>query len=221
MSPLTSNNYFITGTDTEVGKSFISAALLQRARHLGLSAFGFKPIAAGADEQDGQLVNEDGLLLQQYSHPRFPYSRHNPIVFSEPQSPHLCGDTTVDALLNETQGIPNADFTLVEGAGGWLVPINPSETLADYAKALKWPVILVVDIRLGCINHALLSSQLIGQQLAGWVANNRRGSDDNMISSIAERLSAPLLGSIGACSIEQASDQLMLPFELSAAQSRR
>lgn len=205
--------YFITGTDTEVGKSFVTAALLKRAHELGHTAFGFKPIAAGAQYFDGQLQNEDGQLLQQNSNPPFDYSTHNPIVFEPPQSPHLCGTTTLDQLISHTLAMPEADYQLIEGAGGWLVPINEHQTLADYANTLNIPVIMVVDIKLGCINHALLTANAIGEKLVGWVANNRRGAPTSMIQSIAQRVGAPLLGSIGHCNINTASQHLKLPNE--------
>ncbi|WP_119393243.1 dethiobiotin synthase [Salinibius halmophilus] len=205
--------YFITGTDTEVGKSFVTAALLARAAQQGRSAFGFKPIAAGATWHNGALENEDGQLLQQYSSPSYDYSVHNPIVFADPQSPHLCQATSLQSLINLSQQIPPADYQLIEGAGGWFVPINEQQTLADYANALNIPVILVVDIKLGCINHALLSAQAIGSKLAGWVANNRHGSNQNMIDSIATRLTAPCLGTLGQTTINHAATLIQFPDE--------
>lgn len=203
--------YFITGTDTEVGKSFITAALLNKARAQGHTAFGFKPIAAGAELVNGQLQNVDGQLLQQYSHPSYDYQIHNPIVFKQPQSPHLCRPTSLEQLLQRTQALPSADYQFIEGAGGWQVPISEQHTLADYANALAIPVIMVVDIKLGCINHALLTANAIGKKLVGWVANNRRHAPDSMIRSIAQRLDAPLIGNLGHCSIDQASQHLKLP----------
>lgn len=182
--------YFLTGTDTDAGKTVVSAALLKQASHQGKRAFGLKPIASGSEWQkladDPQaapkLRNQDALLHQAYSQPQQPYSIHNPLCFEPAIAPHIAAEQaavplSVDSLLKACkEGLTQtADFQIIEGAGGWLVPLNSTETLADFAKALQYPVILVVGLRLGCINHACLTAKAIqrdGLPIAGWVANN-------------------------------------------------
>jgi dethiobiotin synthetase len=173
--------YFVTGTDTEVGKTFISTALLARAKHQGLTTAAVKPIASGAEFTANGLRNEDGVaLLKQCSLP-LRYEEINPVVFEPAIAPHIAAQkinriVRVDELKKYCQHVleKNAGFTLIEGAGGWRVPVNNEETLADLAKKLQLPIILVVGMRLGCINHAILTAEAIqrdGLHLAGWVAN--------------------------------------------------
>lgn len=183
--------YFITGTDTDAGKTLVSSALLQKAQQQGLTTFGLKPVAAGCELTDGEngkeWQNEDAQLLRQYSTEQQAYSTHNPIALEAAIAPHIAAEQENTALsCNDllTACQPGlsvaADFQLVEGAGGWLVPLNNTETLADFAAELDAEVILVVGLRLGCINHALLSAQVIQNsdaKLVGWVANSL---SDNM-----------------------------------------
>jgi len=178
--------YFITGTDTDAGKTLISSALLQKAQQRGLTTFGLKPVAAGCElangDNDKQWQNEDAQLLRQYSTEQQAYEVHNPIALQAAIAPHIAAEMentslTKNSLLAACQpGLQTAaDFQLVEGAGGWLVPLNYDETLADFAGELHAEVILVVGLRLGCINHALLSARIIqnsGCNLVGWVANS-------------------------------------------------
>ena len=173
--------YFLTGTDTDAGKTLISAALLQRASRDNVSAFGLKPIASGSDLTEHGLRNRDALLHQQYSSGELDYAIHNPITLAPAIAPHIAAkqaglDLSVASLLQAcAPGLSKtAELQLIEGAGGWLVPLNDRETLADYATTLACPVILVVGLRLGCINHACLSVEAIEQRgltVAGWVAN--------------------------------------------------
>ena len=179
--------YFLTGTDTDAGKTLISAALLQRAVKDGFSAFGLKPIASGSDPGTEGLRNRDALLHQQYSSNNVAYDIHNPITLEPAIAPHIAAAQaglalTCDSLSEAcAAGLSQtADRQIIEGAGGWLVPLNDDETLADFALALNLPVILVVGLRLGCINHACLSVSMIekmGLRVAGWVAN---GIDPDM-----------------------------------------
>lgn len=184
--------YFVSGTDTDAGKTCISSALLIQAQQQGLSAFGLKPIAAGyasADELTAAgfsslpaEVNLDALLLQATSQPRYALSLHNPWCFQDPLSPHLAAqrhgvtltlEQLTQACLHNLE-TADAAFNLIEGAGGWRVPFDAEQTLDRLAVALDLPVILVVGLRLGCLNHALLTAQAIahsGCRLAGWVAN--------------------------------------------------
>ena len=197
---------FVTGTDTEVGKTRVSVALLHRLRQQGLRVAGMKPVAAGCEETAAGLRNEDALALQAASSITLAYETLNPYAFAPPIAPHLAaGDAGVtieiERILTAYHDIAaRVDQVIVEGAGGWRVPLNDDQDMSDLAVALGLPVVLVVDIRLGCINHALLSAQAIavrGLPLAGWVANHAHGdyarSADN-IASIEARVGTPLLG---------------------------
>jgi len=204
-----SSAFFVTGTDTGAGKTTVSAALLYAARQQGLSTAAAKPVASGCEQTPEGLRNSDALsLLQQCSVP-LSYQAINPYAFAPPIAPHLAAAEAGIALSAATladavQTILNkgADLTLVEGAGGWRVPINRQETLADVARALNLPVILVVGIRLGCINHALLTLEAIqhdGLVCAGWVANGLEPDTARLqenLHSLQQHLSAPCLGQI-------------------------
>lgn len=176
------HRYFLTGTDTDAGKTLVSQLLLYRAQTLNLRGFGLKPVAAGCETINDQLSNSDARLLQQASSPSYDYSVHNPIALEAAVAPHIAAEQVGVELSVETLqtackpaiSLPT-DVTLVEGAGGWLVPLNQQQTLADFATALNLPVILVVGMKLGCINHAMLSAEIIlqsGLPLAGWIANH-------------------------------------------------
>jgi dethiobiotin synthetase len=203
-----SKGYFITGTDTEVGKTRVSVALLHRLQQQGLRAAGMKPVAAGCEETAAGLRNDDALALQAASSVALPYETLNPYALAPPIAPHLAARDAgvvieIDRILAAYRTIAaQVDSVVVEGAGGWRVPLNDDQDMSDLAVALGLPVVLVVDIRLGCINHALLSAQAIatsGLTLAGWVANHVHGdyarSADN-IASIEARIGTPLLGVI-------------------------
>ena len=201
--------FFIAGTDTGVGKTLVSAALLFKAQQQNLSTAALKPVAAGCEETLDGLRNEDALLLQKYCQPSLRYEQINPVALRAAIAPHIAAQQenrrlSVNGLSGFCRGVlmTRADFTVVEGAGGWRVPLNARETLADLAKELHLPVILVVGVRLGCINHTLLTVEAIvrdGLSLAGWVANvidaDMPCIDEN-IAAIAERLRAPCLGKI-------------------------
>ncbi len=202
-------SYFITGTDTDVGKSFAAAALLQAAQDAGARCFGLKPIAAGVIESTTDRCNEDALLLMQHSSVPLSYAQVNPVLLQEPIAPHLAAqregkNITVSRLAGYCRGalMTPAELVLVEGAGGWRVPLNRSETLADLAKELKLPVILVVGMRLGCLNHALLTAEAIaadGLTLAGWVANKidpEMSCYPENLDTLKFLLRAPLLAEI-------------------------
>lgn len=201
--------YFVTGTDTEIGKTTIAAGLLHAARRAGLSTAAAKPVASGCVATAEGLRNDDALaLLGQCSLP-LRYEEVNPLAFAPAIAPHLAareaGVRLDVASLQQAVGAilaRGADFTLVEGAGGWRVPLSGQETLSDLPVALNLPVILVVGVRLGCINHAVLSAEAIardGLRLAGWVANvvdaQTSRLDDNL-ATLAERLPAPCLGRV-------------------------
>ncbi|WP_095081327.1 dethiobiotin synthase [Pseudomonas sp. Irchel s3h17] len=201
--------YFITGTDTDVGKTTIAAGLLQAARSAGLSTAAGKPVASGCDVTPKGLRNADALaLLDQCSVP-LTYAEVNPMAFEPAIAPHLAARESGVALTVQSLLVPmrhilgkQADFTLIEGAGGWRVPLADQDNLSDLAMALGLPVILVVGVRLGCINHALLTAEAIardGLQLAGWVANiiePRTSRLEENLATLAERLPAPCLGKV-------------------------
>jgi dethiobiotin synthetase len=196
--------YFITGTDTEVGKTYATLALMQYVKRQGKTVLGMKPVAAGCELHDGKLKNEDALLLQKYASMQIDYDKINPYAYLQPVSPHIAGiDNPVNLdrigeALRTLQGL--ADIVLVEGAGGWYAPINDKQAISDLAQALALPVIMVVAIRLGCINHARLTYEAIrasGLPCAGWIANC---TDPDMLSgkeniaTITTIVDAPLLG---------------------------
>jgi dethiobiotin synthetase len=200
---------FITGTDTDVGKTLVSAALLYKCKSLSCSTVAMKPVAAGCEKTAQGLRNSDALTLQKFASIPLIYEQVNPLALEAAIAPHIAAQEqklslSVEHLKKPLQEILNrrADFTLIEGAGGWLVPLNKDETLADLARAFKLPVIMVVAIRLGCINHALLSARAIqadGLELVAWVANLVQGESDRYrenIASIQQRISAPLLATI-------------------------
>ena len=200
-----STAYFLTGTDTEIGKTHIACALLERARLLGLRATGLKPVAAGI-EADGE--NDDVRRIRQASNVALPAQIRNPYRFAPPIAPHLAAaqaGVEIDfaqiaaSLGNARQ---HADFVVVEGAGGFCIPLGPDQTSADLAVALQLPVILVVGLRLGCLNHALLTAEAItrrGLALAGWVGNHlatpMSHAAENM-ATLRALLPAPCLGEV-------------------------
>ena len=199
--------FFVTGTDTAVGKTFISSALLRLARNRGLRCIGMKPIAAGCRLEAGTLRNDDALALISASATTLSYETINPVPLEPPIAPHIAaaqaGRTLSAADLTaqcRAVAAQDVDFLLIEGAGGWLVPINDTETLADVCIEMRAPVILVVGMQLGCLNHALLTAAAIegaGLELAGWIANSVREAmpclDEN-VATLRTRLRAPCLG---------------------------
>ena len=174
--------FFVTGTDTEVGKTWVSCRLLERARETGLSCYGLKPVAAGCDETPDGWRNEDALQLMAASSVKLPYEMVNPVAFKAPIAPHIAAqqegkDVSLSRLGGDGRGALSAhpaDLILIEGAGGWRVPLNSREMLSGLAKELDVPVIQVVGMKLGCINHALLTAEAIekdGLRYAGTMAN--------------------------------------------------
>lgn len=195
--------YFITGTDTEIGKTHATCALLTTAAQQGLRAVGLKPVAAGTDA-DGR--NDDVLRLMAASNVVLPERTVNPWLLNEPLSPHIAArlagiEITMDPILesfNAAKGL--ADLILVEGVGGLYAPLSESLSQPDLIHALDLPVILVVGLRLGCLNHALLTAAAIqqhGLRFAGWIGNQIDpcflAQEDN-IQTLHERLKAPCLG---------------------------
>lgn len=197
---------FVTGTDTEVGKTLVAAALMHAYRRAGLRVAGMKPVSAGAYETPEGWRNDDVEALCAAANVAAPLEEINPYMFREPIAPHLAGalegravDTSVirerfDALSRR------ADAVVVEGAGGFLVPLNDREDFGDLAKLLGLPVVLTVGMRLGCINHALLTREAIlarGLVFGGWVANRidpQMHAFEGNLETLKTRMRAPLLG---------------------------
>ena len=199
---------FITGTDTGVGKTVATCALLRALRARGLKAAPMKPVAAGAEWIDGQWVNEDVRDLLAAAAGPFPREQVNPLLLRDPMAPHIAAQRegrtiTLAPLLSAYQALASqSDAVLVEGVGGFLVPLAHGLDTRDLAVALGLPVVLVVGLRLGCLNHALLTADAIrhaGLPLAGWVANAidpQMAVPDENIAALEARLDAPLLGRI-------------------------
>ncbi len=200
--------FFITGTDTGVGKTEITCALQLGLQKKGFTTKALKPVAAGCTQQDGMLKNLDALALMASASLPLSYEQVNPIALKQPASPHIAAkldgktlsvDEIIQPILNDDQ---TTQVTLVEGAGGWLVPINDTETLADFASTLKLPVILVVGLRLGCLNHALLSAHAIEHsklKLVAWIGNQIDPNMDYVEENhayLTQRLKAPCLGKV-------------------------
>ena len=198
--------YFVTGTDTGVGKTVVTLGLMQRLQAQGHSVAAMKPLASGCERHAAGMRNADALLLQQQASVMLAYDQVNPYAFGPAIAPHIAAKQAgiiieTVKIINKYNNIENSvDCMLVEGAGGWLVPLNENETLADLAQQLGLDIIMVVAIRLGCLNHALLTAAAItaaGCTLAGWVANllpPLYGSAEENISTLESRISAPLLG---------------------------
>jgi len=206
---MTPKRFFITGTDTNVGKTLVTGALLLNARACGLEAVGLKPVSAGCTRLNGRLVNDDALLLQRLSSVPLAYADINPVALEPAIAPHIAAARAgirprAAELVAHVRRIDAAghDVVLVEGAGGWRVPLNDAETLADVAVTLGYPVILVVAMRLGCLNHALLTAAAIraaGLTLAGWVANSTgptMDAFDENVQTLEQRLPGLRLGTV-------------------------
>ncbi len=202
---------FVTGTDTDAGKTLVTAGLLALACRRGLTTLGLKPIASGSETTPDGLCNADALALQAQCHPPVPYATVNPFAFAPAIAPHLAArrdgvTLTLEALGERVRdGLAlGRDLTLVEGAGGWRVPLNDTEDLAGLAGRLELPVILVVGLRLGCISHARLTREAIradGLRLAGWagsLVDPAFAADDDLyrdnLATLARTLDAPCLG---------------------------
>lgn len=203
------NAFFVTGTDTDVGKTLVTEALMQAVSDSGLRAAGYKPVASGCEMIDGELKNKDALILQEASSIALLYRAHNPYAFAPAIAPHIAAaqagvTISLDKLSAGLAEIKEheAEWIFVEGAGGWRLPISEQEYLSDWVKKEQLPVILVVGMRLGCINHALLTLEAIerdGLTIAGWVINqvypNMSHYQEN-VDTLKQRISAPLLGEI-------------------------
>lgn len=196
---------FITGTDTGVGKTFIAAMLLKRYADMGYSTLGLKPISSGYDKES--KMNDDAMRLMDASSIKIPYYEVNPFAFQEPISPNIAAqkeNMTLNVLMvakkiRQTQRLYDADITIIEGVGGWRVPLNETENMSDLVKELDLPVILVVGVRLGCLNHAILTYEALksdGINVLGWVANCMHDDvleREAIINTLKSRLTISLL----------------------------
>ncbi len=192
--------FFITGTDTGVGKTYIACKLIQQYVAQGYKVVGMKPVAAGCELVDGEWVNDDVLKLEAAGNVKAPRELTNPYSFKQPIAPHiaaeLAGKTIEIAVIKQAFNALSelADIVILEGAGGFLVPLNDTDSMADLAAQLNIPIILVVGMKLGCINHVFLTAEAIKARnvnLAGWVANPiepQMQYYNNNVATIAKKL---------------------------------
>lgn len=219
--------FFVTGTDTGVGKTLISSALVCHFAQRGLRSAGMKPIAAGCKLSSGGMISEDVLQLRMASNVELPLKVVNPYAFEPPLAPHIAAemagmrielDIIQDAFKKAAEAV---DILIVEGVGGFRVPLNEAEDTSDLARKLGLPVILVVGVRLGCLNHALLTAESIvarGLRLVGWVANDidpEVGAKKENLESLGKLITAPCLGVV---SFQQHPDFRVTASMLNAAE---
>ncbi|MEZ5542259.1 MAG: dethiobiotin synthase [Pseudomonadota bacterium] len=208
--------FFVTGTDTGVGKTVVTLGLMQYLQDRGRLVAGMKPVASGCERAPAGLRNADAVQLQQQASMPLTYAQVNPVALAAPIAPHLAarrdGVTISLPLICQyfDELAVRADCVVVEGVGGWRVPLTERETVADLAAELGLDVILVVGIRLGCLNHALLSAEAIrrdGLTLAGWVANclpPLPDARDENINTLRSLLAVPLLGVVPPLAVPDA-----------------
>lgn len=202
------NAIFIAGTDTDVGKTVASKAILQALATHNIATIGYKPVAAGSDKTEFGYRNSDALHLMKAATVNMPYEDVNPYALVLPTSPHIAAkheNVAIDyALLSNKleKHKQNAELVVVEGAGGWRVPTSDSDCLSTWVKQERLPVILVVGIKLGCLSHAILTAEAIradGLELVGWIANRINPGTEHyaeIIEHLEGRLGAPKLGEI-------------------------
>lgn len=199
---------FVTGTDTGVGKTHVSAGLLAAARRLGIRACGYKPVASGCRRGPNGLRNADALALIRASGTSVAYDGVNPYAFAPAIAPHLAAREAGVRVQRRVLDAAHADLArthdlvIVEGAGGWQSPFGDDWTQADWVTQRGWPVLLVVGMRLGCLNHALLSAESIQARtrLLGWMASElppRQPRLEDSVADLVSRMPAPLLGRVG------------------------
>ena len=205
------SGYFITGTDTGVGKTIVTLAVMELLKHRGFEVAGMKPVASGCDSSAAGLRNSDAGQIMQACSSNLPYLQVNPYAFEPAIAPHIAaarsGETIrIKEIVSACRDLEDiSDRVVVEGVGGWEVPLGNEAMLPDLARRLKLPVILVVGLRLGCINHALLTASAIratGLEFGGWIANQlqpRMEAVDEIINTLRERIDAPLLGVFPWC----------------------
>ncbi|WP_455205083.1 dethiobiotin synthase [Kaarinaea lacus] len=200
--------FFITGTDTEIGKTTATVILMEAVKQQGFTVAAMKPVSAGCTQTPQGLRNDDALLLSKHASVQLPYEFINPFAYEPPIAPHIAAAESgipidITIIVEAYQHITaQVEVVLVEGVGGWLVPIDERNTMADVAVALNLPIILTVGVRLGCLNHSLLSAASIinyGSNLCGWIANCVTPENDVSKANIhylQNQLSAAYLGKI-------------------------
>ncbi|EGA70089.1 dithiobiotin synthetase [Vibrio sinaloensis DSM 21326] len=200
--------FFIAGTDTDVGKTVASKAILNALATKGLKTIGYKPVAAGSDKTELGFRNSDALYLQNASTVEVAYDDVNPYALELPASPHIAArhegvDIQYSVLSNKLdEHKQDSDIVLVEGAGGWRVPVSDSDCLSTWVQQEKLPVVLVVGIKLGCLSHAMLTYDAIksdGLEVVGWVANRINPGTEHyadIIEMLESKIDAPKLGEI-------------------------
>lgn len=218
--------YFITGTDTDVGKTVVSLGLVAALQRQGYNVGVMKPLSAGCSATAEGLRNSDALKLQRQASAPLPYEAINPYAFAPAIAPHIAAAeqgvrVDIETVQRHYRTIAaQSDCVIVEGAGGWQVPLNDFQTIADLAKRLQLPVILVVGMKLGCISHALLTVDSIrrhGLPLAGWIANQLSPGMERLeenVTTLRQWIEAPLLGNIPyleSCEADSVADRLTLP----------
>jgi dethiobiotin synthetase len=224
-------SFFVAGTDTGVGKTAVTIAMIRALVRQGLRVAAMKPVAAGAEPTPDGLRNDDAVALVRAANVAIEYSLANPVCLALPASPHIAArkaGTRIDlaSILRAYDEIirdGSVDVVAVEGAGGWFAPISETETMADVAKALGLPVILVVGMRLGCLNHALLTADAVrasGLRLGGWIANHidpEFAHAAENVTTLEERLPAPRLESVAFDAFPQAFTSVTAVTQLQAA----
>ncbi len=203
---MTHHGIYVTGTDTGAGKTLASCALLHALRARGLRAVGMKPLASGCQSTPQGLRNDDALALQAASDPQPRYEDLNPVALPQPLAPEIAAreagvEVTMTPMLAAYERLAaRADVLVVEGVGGWMAPLSTTLDQVDLVRALDLPVVLVVGMRLGCINHARLSAAAIaadGCQLVGWIASEvdpDMARRDENFALLSQRLPSPCLG---------------------------
>ena len=198
--------FFVTGTDTGAGKTFTSSVLLHAVRQRGLRAVGMKPVASGSDETPEGLRNEDALALQAASDPRPDYAQVNPWALREPTAPEIAAridgvEVTMSPILEAFAHLQAmADVVLVEGVGGFLAPVNATLDQADLPRAMGLPVLVVVGLKLGCINHARMTVEAVqsrGFRVLGWIASDVEPTmllPDDYLEALKAALPVPCFG---------------------------
>ena len=191
---MSARGIFITGTDTGVGKTVVACALVRAFRAEGLRVGVMKPVASGSQRTPQGLRNDDALALMQAAGTTRPYGDVNPYCFEPPISPHIAAkeagiEVNLGTIVQAYDPLArSADWVIVEGAGGWFAPVNETQSMADLARALSIPVLMVVGLRLGCLNHARLTRLAIGTRgirFAGWIASGVDGQLARMPENLA------------------------------------
>jgi len=201
--------FFITGTDTDVGKTYVAARIIEAFAQSGVRVSGFKPVASGAEQLQGRWANSDALNLMDQASVELPYEKVNPYCFEPAIAPHIAAQQASVEIKHEPimsaykKHLDHSDMVIVEGAGGWKVPLGDELGFDDIASDLGLPIILVVGVKLGCINHALLTEEAIlnkGCRLAGWVANSCQENFEQFpenLDTLKQRMRSPCIGVFG------------------------